>query len=259
MKKLNIFFLILVSLLSSCSNDDEDLGYTQVEAPHWTLSNRHGELESGQIANWKVLDETKNITSTMSVIGSIPQISNTKVSEKDLVAFFSAGECVGVTSPMQLENGTWIYMLNLYKPKDPNYDIVMGYYSAATNSICYWLDCFEYSNDAIIGTLDDPFTVSGRISNYAFEIKTVIRLPLSKFEKVGAGDEMAMFCGNECRGVLVWNPTLEQFEGATGMVKDTEKFVVRYYNASEKRLYTSAEFEESIYSVIIYYNSIDLK
>lgn len=261
MKKLNIFFLIFASLVASCHHDheDENLGYEQVEAPHWKVSENTTGAGQSSIQNWKVLDGTKNIHSTMTVVGLPPEVPNSVVSDQDIVAFFVSGECIGVTNPIKIESGEWRYLLNIYKPKDLNTGVTMGYYSAAAKHVFYWLDCFAYSTDAIVGNIDEPFMVPSRTSSFALEISTTIGLTPSLLEKVGAGDEMAVFCGNECRGVLTWDALQEYFVGNTGLSADTEKLVVKYYNASEKRLYTSSEFQASIYDVVIFERNIDLK
>lgn len=259
MKKLNIFFLIFASLVASCHHDHEDdnLGYEQVPAPHWTVSN--GNAGSVTSVDWKVLESTHNIMSTMTVLGVPPTVEGATTSADDVIGFFAGEECVGVVSPEKQSNGSWRYLLNVYSPKNPETSITLAYFSASQKCVYYWPDCLNFTTDGIVGTSEKPFAVTGRNSNYTLEMPATITLPSAILAKVGAGDEMAVFCGDECRGVLSWDDFNDCFKGNIGMSKETETMTVKYYNASEKRIYTSPEFQASIYDVVIFVSNVNLK
>lgn len=256
MKKLNIFFLIFASLVASCHHDHEGNGgdHEEVDEVLWQVS-----VNKVTSVNWKVSDDTHTILSTMTVIGEVPNVIINEPSTKDVIAFFDADECLGVTSPEKLEDGRWVYYFNIYQPNKTEDKVTLGYFSDNLKQAFYWPHCLEYHTDAIVGTMGEPFSVNTLdATTYPLVISADLNLPANMLSKTSSKDVLGVFSGDQCRGVLTSSGS-GKYRGTVHMIKVDEELTVQYFCATEKRVYKSISYPVHIGDAVFSVASLELK
>lgn len=94
--------------------------------------------------------------------------------------------------------------------------------------------------EEVYPTYDQPGWVETFDGDYNASMTAVLRLPDNLAPYVAAGDELAAFIGDECRGVGqqvdgLWYVMLKGTPDEQGMVS------IRYYSAANRYLYRTAE------------------
>lgn len=100
-----------------------------------------------------------------------------------------------------------------------------------------------------IPTFDDPAWKASDINVVTYEKTASAWLALGKelVPDMSPSDRLAIFCGNELRGVAEYNSAAGAWVALIyGNSSDKETLVVKYYNAKKKHLYQSAPLTFSI-------------
>ncbi len=256
MKTKALFLFLVIAIITACSDDNSNttnVNTGQHTGPGWTVSG-----SSYESANWSVADSTINILSSMMVYGTLPDQLLSTLDESDRIAFFCEGECLDVTSPIRMKNGEWIYIANIYSPHGTE-RITMAYASSKTKQIYYWANLFNYEHDGVQGSTEEPFCVNMSTSKpYPYSMNVYVTLPAELNSSRMDNDEMALFCANECRGILKYNEQQKRFEGQLMMVKPIEEMQIRYFSASTGKYYMSHSQTAFAYIGTFFYPSAEL-
>lgn len=254
--------LAMATAFTSCSNDDapsepNNLGGTAMSTPpHWEVT-----PNTRDVYNWVVDEEVHSILNNMIVLGEVPaQLCDDDADNPaaDRIGFFADNECVGVADHTIPYEGRWLYMAQVYEPINFNTDITIAYKDASTGITYYWPDTMPYTNNGVVGEISEPFTLDiSKAQTYPEQILVDVALPQDMAEYVSPDDELAIFCGEQCRGVF--DVTTDRIRGNAFMVEKDEEMQFRYYSASRKLLYTTAPFAAHLGDVVIYYRTIELK
>lgn len=207
-----------------------DWQYNQTR-PNWQ------EPQAPDYENWTVItveieDELKDMTSS-----------------NDLLAVLIDDEVCGLASPAISIGGdesdaTCYYILKVYSNRSDEYQsVTLNYYSDRLQQV------FTSYGDISFSRYDDateliPNFLSG---SEKYPLTTSLDLQLTATETSGvqpaAGDLLAAFVGNECRGVCtIYETPLNDPLSLHVYGKDSEETItLRYYHAATNRVFTFAQ------------------
>lgn len=250
MKRLYIYVCVAVlsmaATMISCSKNgsgDIIVDPDDVESkPQWTVDvNR-----TDGVPQWVIADSTRSLVSTMSVIGAVPE--NSESPTADCVAFFSGEQCIGIATPKEQYGGAWMFMAKVYEPYDKARDITMAYHQKATGLTWYWMDALSFATDAVVGSVEKPLRLDiSKAQTYPLARPVQIMLSESMRSALRASDELAVFnAQGQCRCVFSIADILKSSHGAAvGVIQLREQMVdlcVRYYSSEQQRIVSSAFF-----------------
>lgn len=247
----NILYLVIILLSSltfvACSSNDDDsknYGYTVTtvsEAPSWQIDWQANDAKP----NWQEPD-IQNYENWSIVKLQIEDALKPYTSTDDRMAVFVAGECRGVKSPA-IDLGsevinTTTYLLKAWGNENNGQElfVTLKYYNARLKQVFTRSGTITYYSGNDIGMDTDfipQFTLGSSkypvVMTYdaAFLLNNISVMP-------SAGDLIAAFVGNECRGVT-------QLTAANSPLSLTilgrtigESVTVKYYHASTGSIYT---------------------
>lgn len=263
MNKLTIGLcaLGLAAMCASCSNDDEIVdvyqkgGTVAAEAPHWQLTpNRQ------DVFVWKVDETVHNILNNMLVLGEVPTaLCHDQVEHGcDSIGFFAGNECVGVADHAIQYDGKWLYLATVYEPVNFNTALTVAFKDGSSGLTYYWPENVFYSNNAVIGEITEPYQLDlTKAQTYPYHILVDVALPEKLAQGITGDDELAVFCGDECRGVF--EVSAGRIRGDAFMRDNSEELHFRYYAASRKRVYATKAVQEHLGDVVVYYQTLALQ
>ena len=173
------------------------------------------------------------------------------VTDDDLLAFFVGGEMRGLTSPAvsqaegaeaDADRGT--FLLKAYgNEADQNVvTVTLRYYCARLKQTFTRTVQMRYDMGEVYG-LDDAIVPQFTLGCDKFpvaETHTLDPTDLAPIDVIpGAGDLLAAFVGDECRGVAEFNAPILLFNFLTVYGRaENERYTLKYYHAASQRVFT---------------------
>ena len=160
MKNAIHFFILALTMcvvLTSCKKDKEDEPTTpstttsikgNVAAPSWAVSEDYD------------MSSSMTVTTQVDLSLTYPdQVKSTKwtVSSDDLLAAFDGENCIGLAKPTD-----GMFYLYVTAPKSGS-AVTLKYYSASLKNLFKADETLVYSNDAIIGSVAEPYAPNWKV------------------------------------------------------------------------------------------------
>lgn len=264
-KYVKIALMALLGFITvQCGEDDVDT-HTKKPRPNWTavaqdVTDRPGwiveNVTMSSKPEWlpeiKGTDDTPqwenpnmNIYSTsMTAIIRLTPLLEEYFDSSDKMAAFVGNECRGVADIVTV-NGINYFFILIKGESSENADVVFKYYSKAQSRIYVSSgNGLKFESNKIYGTVDNPqypdFEQSGPFP-YSSSVTVTFdkdNLPFAPEDN----DEMAAFCGSECRSLLkIKNSSGNTFTLHILGKNADEKFKFKYYSADKKSVFVSNE------------------
>lgn len=245
--KKTIHIMMLIAALTiawGCSSDSSDgdtynLNYsvtTTTARPNWAIDWYNNE----PAPNWE--EPNQNLFEhSMYIILTLPENLVPFSTDDDLMAVFINNECRSVATASPLEDRSKVYFVNTVRGNDTDKEVyfTLKYYSGGLRHTFVIDGTDQYVPDLILG-LDKDIVPNIMAGSTKYPCQMMIDPVLS--EKLpftpSPDDLIAVFVGNECRGVA-------RAQESTSMViygrHDGEEGTLRYYSAEQKGIYTFNE------------------
>lgn len=234
-----IKMMILTAALTmawGCSSDDSDSNssakFIAGQKPDWHV-NMTG---SDEQPAWPMPDYTKYEYDMFMQVTLQDELAATS-SDDDRIAVFIGGECRAVTSQRNStkDNGAY-FMLRVYGNRtDMQSPLTLSYYSAQQKQLFTLQNVDVFVPDRTVGFDTDfvPSLLSGS-SKYPVQRQLTVTLRQNSLATVMANDQVAVFVGDECRGVGQVGTPFTVYAREEG-----ETLQVRYYSTDKGGTYTA--------------------
>lgn len=239
---VGLFVLLLGLLFVACdSSDSEDLGYTESEqeaVPVWAMDWTNNQEKP----SWT--DPDNSIYENYTILKvQIEKPLMPYVSEGDMLAIFINGELRGMATPAQTlsgqkEPGKFLLKAWGNESGTETVNMSLSYYSQTLKHIFTLSGDINLDSDETTG-IEEAFVPEFTLGPAKYPVVKAFNAAslLAKAEiKPAAGDRLAAFVGDECRGICpsVTNaPSLTVYGRAAG-----ESITIKYYQTSTSKLFT---------------------
>lgn len=241
--KKTIHIMMLIAALTiawGCSSDSSDSGKytftTSTARPDWAVDWHNNET----VPDWEEPDQNL-FEHSMYIVLTLPKNLIPFSTDDDLMAVFINNECRSVAKASPLDDRSEIYFINKVRGNDTDKEVyfTLKYYSGGLRQTFVIDGTDQYVPDLILG-LDEDYVPNLMAGSTKYPCQMMIDPVLS--EKLpftpSPDDLIAVFVGNECRGVA-------RAQESTSMViygrHDGEEGTLRYYSAEQKGIYTFNE------------------
>jgi len=239
--------MLLLGALWSCSSDDDDNSdsqpqfthstYVAAESPDWFVDWSYSSPEPAEWAD----PEYTLYECSMSMLVQLPQQLLRYSTDQDLMAIFVNGTCRGVSNRNVYSNGDVLFLINIRgASEDAGQQMELRYYSGGAQQLFVdpSVPTFTPNNivDEAFSILLDPTVCS---TKYPYFSEFYAVLPAVLPFTISDEDKLAVFVGEECRGVLNYGG--DGYEGWRGEVmlrQVGEQGYMRYYSATTGGIYT---------------------
>ena len=236
MKIAKIIMLMAALALVGCSSDDDDNSsrpFTFVEAaqPSWSV-----DLVGNDVApSWLAPDPTL-FESSMFIMVKLQDELVPYSTDDDLMTVFINGDCRTVPSKRNVDQSGNIYFVLKIRGNGNDRDVLfaLSYYSAGLHRIFTLEGQQTFATEVTYGYAEDfvPPLLSG-CTKYPVQNTLTVNLPAKAPFTAADGDCVAVFVGNECRGVGTVGKPFTVFRTA-----ENETLQLRYYSAQKGGVYT---------------------
>jgi hypothetical protein len=247
MKNVKIMMLMAVLTLAwGCSGSDDSGNteqwngstYASSAKPTWVVD----WTSTSTKPDWQNPDATK-FESSMHILVDVEGELKNNSSENDMMAAFIGGECRGVSHPTRAPNGSVSFLL-YFKGTGTE---------GSVQTLCelrYYCDKLHHMNVlpfyiAFVPSniLDKKYmkvlTISEGSLKYPLCTQLTVMMPQKTPFTANSGDMLAVFVGDECRGVGARNDdAYGSWNVFTYGVKVGETAQIRYYSAEKGGVYT---------------------
>lgn len=250
MKKIMVLIAAL-AMVWGCSSDDDDnqreAFMTNVnEAPSWAVNFEGDEVRP----DWDNPDPSKFENWSVMIV-QIEKALMPYTSSDDLLALFVDGEMRGLASPAvflddDTEDDYSVYLLKAYgNEADQNQvNLTLCYYSSRLKQMFSRSVEMKYEMEKVYGLDEDlipQFTLGPSKYPVVFDVDLISLAPqLTTAIIPEIGDIVAVFVGDECRGVQTLDARL--LNTSTIMTvyarQQLESYTVKYYQHSTKQVTT---------------------
>lgn len=245
-----------LTLVWGCTSDDDSgnevsqykATFTSVqEAPDWSVDFYSNDPKP----SWTPIDNSE-FESSMVIVAKLQKELVPFSTDDDVMAVFINNSCHTI-APRNIDiyNGENIYfVLNVYgTPTDNTSGVTLSYYSGGLHQLfTVSQENMVFLNEFTIGTDKDfiPHMLYGT-SKYPIINHIFVETPDNPPFNVSDDDIVAVFVGNECRGVnKVGNPiTVYRYNA-------DEQVYVRYYSSEKQGIYTSPQTVKPVSSATDY-------
>jgi hypothetical protein len=241
-----LLLMATLTMLWGCSSDsdgDNDNGskqnFTQTpvsQKPTWKID------WSSDVAapDWQDPDPTKYECS-MNLLYELDEETAPFSTDDDMMAVFMNGECRGVSYPNRMSDGVVAFLLHVKGSSEETADqMELRYYCAGLRhmTITYGVPPF-IPNYLMDETYESDLNIGNGSQKYPLLTELSVLLPEKLPFTVYDDDMLAVFVGDECRGIGSYDPEL--FTGWRVNVysaHEDEEAYVRYYSAQNDCIYT---------------------
>ena len=237
---------VLIWACDSSDSDSEELAFTETEvseAPVWQMDWTNNQEKP----NWTEPDESVYENSTILKV-QIDKTLKPYASEGDMLAIFVNGELRGMTTPVQTLSGQkelGKFLLKVWGNESGTETVNMSlsYYSQTLKHIFTLSDNINLDSDVTTGIDEDfipEFIYGSAKYPVVMPFNATTLLALADI-KPAAGDHLAAFVGEECRGIC---PSVTDALSLTIFGRTAgESITIKYYQAATGKLYT---FENAV-------------
>lgn len=235
MKIAKIIMLMAALALVGCSSDDDDSSTTytfiEVARPEWSV-----DLVGNDVApSWLAPDPTL-FESSMFIMVKLQDELVPYSTDDDLMTVFINGDCRTVPSKRNVDQSGNIYFVLKIRGNGNDRDVLfaLSYYSAGLHRIFTLEGQQTFATEVTYGYAEDfvPPLLSG-CTKYPVQNTLIVNLPAKAPFTAADGDCVAVFVGNECRGVGTVGKPFTVFRTA-----ENETLQLRYYSTQKSGVYT---------------------
>ena len=252
-RKLYIILASALLILGGCSSDNENEGegksnvaFTPVDtAPNWAV-----DWTSNDAApDWKDPTPTK-FECSMNMLVELSSLLLPYSTDDDLLAVFIGDECRGVSRRNVTKDGDVLFLVHVKgASEEAGQPMTMYYYSAGARQLFineYTMPSFEPNN--LMDRNDKDFTLIlspvETSTKYPYFTEMMVTMPDDVPFTITADDKMAIFIGDECRGICQQAPNKEAYDEWRGVIytrSDDEQGQLRYSSAEKQGVYILAD------------------
>lgn len=235
MKIDKIIVLIAALTFMGCSSDDDEQSraytFVNVAPPKWSVDFKG----NNSSPSWLAPDPTK-YESSMFIMVQLEDALVPYSTDADLMTVLINGECRAVPAVRNVdENNNISFVLKIRgNSNDRNVLFSLCYYCAALNQI-FSLEGYQSFATEITYGFDEDFVPSllKGCPKYPVQNTLTVNLPAKAPFTAADGDCVAVFVGNECRGVGTVEKPFTVFRTA-----ENETLQLRYYSAQKGGVFT---------------------
>lgn len=240
--KKTIHIMMLIAALTiawGCSSDSSDGGNytftTSTARPDWAVDWHNNE----PAPNWTAPDQNLYEHSMFFIItlsDNLIPFSN----EDDVMAVFIGDECRSVAKASPLADRSKVYFVHNVRGNDTDKEVffTLKYYSGGLQQTFVLDGSNQYVPDLTLNLDNDVLNLMAGSTKYPCQMMIDPILSENLPFTPSPDDLIAVFVGNECRGVA-------RAQESTSMViygrHDGEEGTLRYYSAEQKGIYTFNE------------------
>ena len=241
-KRYSLLLMAVLMMMWGCSSDSDDNGqgnhssFVPSASPTWAMD----WTADAAAPDWKEPDVTR-FECSMTMLVSLQQSLAAYSTDRDVMAVFVDGDCRGVSYRNKLANGRVEYLL-LVKgtSEETGHAMELRYYCDSLHhmNVLTALRPFEPSN-----LMDEKYHIHLGVENgsgkYPVSTQVTLMLPQTLPFTVNPNDKLAIFVGDECRGIGSLGG--DAYDGWRVMVYSRqagETAQVRYYSAAKGGTYT---------------------
>ena len=161
--------------------------------------------------------------------------------DNDVMAVFINGECRGVSYRNKLSNGRVVFLLHIKGTSDEtNQPMELRYYCDGLHHLNVTTAIPHFvPNNVLDETYQMDFNIESGSTKYPIATNLTVILPQTLPFTVNANDVMAVFVGEECRGIGYQGGDLYEGWRATVFTSNEDETAqIRYYSAEKAGTYT---------------------
>ncbi len=229
--------LAFLTMLWGCSSDSDDgnklesSSFASAEKPSWTIDM----MASDPVPTWQAPDPSKYESSMVIMVRLEEQLAR-YASDDDMMTAFIGDECRAKPAPLQKDySGKCYFVLNIRgNSTDRDVPFSLCYYAAKIHHLFKLNAIQTFVPDITYGIGKDfvPQLIKGS-SRYPVQGDLTVKLPDTTPFTPSDDDFLAVFVGDDCRGVGTVGQPFTVFLTSTG-----ETPHVRYYSAQKGGVYT---------------------
>lgn len=217
------------------------------EVPQWKVDWSGNEARP----DWQEPDASAYANFAVMIV-TIEEALQPYVSQDDLLAIFVGDELRGLASPLVMGDSTMDatrFLLKGYSNENAGDQVVvtMKYYNAKLKQVFSLSESMTLDEDSDLGIYDDfipPFTQGCE----KYPVTTTVDLASALAEAgitPAEGDMVAIFVGDECRGVAQFSTLDSPLSTLTVYLREEgEEVTLKYYDATGNRIFTVGESTE---------------
>lgn len=241
-----ILFLTILATVWGCKKDDNDSGsdepqwtnstFTEAAKPTWNID----WSSNATPPDWKEPDAGK-YECIMNILIELPPEAISHSTSDDRIAVFIGDECRGVSHPNKLLHGKVYFLMHVSGNSDEaGQPMELRYYCDGWHHMSVTKDIPPFVPNNIMDETCKIYLNIGKGST-KYPISTLLSalMPQKLPFTVSTNDMIAVFVGEECRGVGSMNP--EYFDGwriPVYSAQPEETAQIRYYSAEKGGIYT---------------------
>lgn len=244
--------LLILGASWSCSSDDD--GETSNTNPQFIHSTFASAESPDWYVDWTASDlapdwqepESYTYECSMNMLVTLAPELLPLSTDDDRMAIFINGDCRGVSERnVYASNGEIVFLIHAKgSDEEVGRNMEMRYYSGGAHQLFLTSSVPVFTPNNIIGeeafSIDiDPVTSSTKFP-YFTELNVILpnELPFT----VTDNDQMAIFVGDECRGVCAnGKDAYTGWKGTVSQRQENEQAHVRYYSAEKGGIYILSE------------------
>ncbi len=246
MKTIKLMTLMMAALAttwgcSSDSNDNEEQWSNSTFAPSAQPTWAVDWTSTATAPDWKNPDPTRFDGPSMSFLVDLDEELTRNSTSEDIMAAFINNECRGVSRRHEWPNGSVSFLLTLKgsgieakKPVELRYYCDKLHHMNTVSSIMQFVPGNILNKDYMT-----ILNISDGSSKYPVKTLLTIKIPQKTPFTVNSGDMLAVFVGDECRGVGSRNADANDcWQVTTYSVQAGETAQIRYYSSEKVGIYT---------------------
>lgn len=243
-----LYAVLTAALLMAwgCSSDDNDepqgggnFTVTPVQpAPKWAVD----WTWNSPVPEWQEPDPTR-FECSMNMLVELNSDLASYSTNADQMAMFIGGECRGLSYRNIVRDGDVIFLVHVKgTSEEAGQPMELHYYSAGAGQLFTDPNMPPFTPNNVIDSGDVNFqmvlTPAGISTKYPFFTEFSVLLPDNIPFTPSDDDEMAVFVGDECRGICSQMP--EAYDGWRGIIyraSESEQAQLRYYSVEKQSIY----------------------
>lgn len=240
MKQIKLIMMIAVLTVAwGCSSDDEENNkekwtnsiYVPCDEPTWAVDWTAADSKP----SWQNPDATL-YDSNMFCLVKLDEELEKYSSENDIMAMFMGGKCRGVSARNPLSDGNVAFLLHVKgKGSESGEPLELRYYCDKLHHTNILPNITTYAPNNIITKL---LSIKDGSSKYPVSTTLTVVIPKELPFTVNDNDKVAVFVGEECRGVGQREADIKDRWQISVFGKAGETAQIRYYSAEKKGAYT---------------------
>lgn len=244
MKQIKLIMMIAVLTVAwGCSSDDEENNkekwtnsiYVPCDEPTWAVDWTAADSKP----SWQNPDPTL-YDSNMFYLVKLDEELKEYSTENDIMAMFMGDKCRGVSARNVLPDGNVAFLLHVKgKGSESGEPLELRYYCDKLHHTNILPDITTYApNNIITPAYTKLLSIKDGSSKYPVSTTLTVVIPKELPFTVNDNDKVAVFVGEECRGIGQREADIKDRWQMSVYGKAGETALIRYYSAEKKGAYT---------------------